>query len=414
MALRIALGLPKWTPNIVLMKIAGQEVLSEKIKRLAAQFFIRQLANGTQSPIYDQNCRPSIKLIKKDEVLMANLFADLDTSTDHIISFPDTLFSRNNVSEIHLSDFSFQNKDHPVFLIKDLFEEAVSKEFYDYHIIATVTYKSYSFTSIVGISSLQSFVYRIHPINFICTAEALAICQALDELSVTDKNLLLLTGSYSVLQALKCLTIRSPKDFTKIHVMALRNLSHKIAFLGRRFPIFQLAGQCALKVFKNNNSNSRLVLSPFLPAFLLLKAASSLQKSGNSKIIDEADNLYNDGKYEQLCLTLHPNHLSDDPEILWRLARAIFEKCRDVKEDKEKLVHLEEALHLVDKALEINEECWAAHKLPEQGSILYRKGFALEKTDRFSKPSSNNKSQRGPRAFREDAAISVAQARTER
>ncbi|GBO21278.1 hypothetical protein AVEN_183838-1 [Araneus ventricosus] len=136
MALRVALGLPKWTPNIVQMKIAGQEVLSEKIKRLAAQFFIRQLANGSQSPIYDQNCRPSIKLIKKDEVLMVNLFADLDTSTDHIIAFPDTLFSRNNVCEIHLSDFSFQNKAHPVFLIKDLFEEAVSKEFYDYHIIA--------------------------------------------------------------------------------------------------------------------------------------------------------------------------------------------------------------------------------------------------------------------------------------
>ncbi|GBM38524.1 hypothetical protein AVEN_110199-1 [Araneus ventricosus] len=129
MAFRVALGLPKWTPNIVLMKIAGQEVLSEKIKRLAAQFFIRQLANGTQSPIYEQNCKPNIKLIKKEEVLIANLFTDLDTSTDHIITLPDTLFSRNNFCEIHLSDFSFQNKAHPGFLIKDLFEEAVSEKF---------------------------------------------------------------------------------------------------------------------------------------------------------------------------------------------------------------------------------------------------------------------------------------------
>ncbi|GBM50673.1 putative RNA-directed DNA polymerase from transposon BS [Araneus ventricosus] len=233
MALRVALGLPKWTPNIVLMKIAGQEVLSEKIKRLAAQFFIRQLANGTQSPIYDQNCRPSIKLIKKDEVLMANLFADLDTSTDHIISFPDTLFSRNNVCEIHLSDFSFQNKDHPVFLIKDLFEEAVSNEFYDYHIIATDASKSRSFTSIAGISNLQSFVYRIHPINSIFTAEALAICQALDELSVTDKNLLLLTDSYSVLQALKCLTIKSPKVIHRLagKIFVRKNFNQKICLV---------------------------------------------------------------------------------------------------------------------------------------------------------------------------------------
>ncbi|GBL84685.1 putative RNA-directed DNA polymerase from transposon BS [Araneus ventricosus] len=143
MALRVALGLPKWTPNIVLMKIAGQEVLSEKIKRLAAQFFIRQLANGFHSPIYDQNCKPSIKLIKRDEVMLANLFTELDTSTDHIIAFPHTLISRNNFCEIFLSDFSFQNKAHPAFLIKDLFEEVVYKEFQDYHITATDASKSH-------------------------------------------------------------------------------------------------------------------------------------------------------------------------------------------------------------------------------------------------------------------------------
>ncbi|GBN37514.1 hypothetical protein AVEN_14691-1 [Araneus ventricosus] len=56
----------------------------------------------------------------------------------------------------------------------DLFEEAVSKEFHDYHIIATDA--SNSFTSIAGISSLQSFVYRLHSINSIFTAEALSIC----------------------------------------------------------------------------------------------------------------------------------------------------------------------------------------------------------------------------------------------
>ncbi|GBM66645.1 hypothetical protein AVEN_193258-1 [Araneus ventricosus] len=155
---------------------------------------------------------------------MANLFADLDTSTDHIIAFPDTLFSRNNFCEIHLSDFSFQNKAPPVFLIKDLFEEAVSKEFYDYRIIAMDASKSHYFTSIAGTSNLQSFVYRIHPINSIFTAEAFAICQALDELSVTDKSLLLLTDSYSVLQALKRLTIKSLKV---IHRLAGKILVRK-------------------------------------------------------------------------------------------------------------------------------------------------------------------------------------------
>ncbi|GBN79616.1 hypothetical protein AVEN_160624-1 [Araneus ventricosus] len=172
-------------------------------------------------------------LIKKDEALIANLFADLDTSTDHIIAFPDTLISRNNFCKIHFSDFSFQNKTHPVFLIKDLFEEAESREFHDCHIIATDASKSHSFTSIAGISSLHSFVYTIHPINSIFTAEALAICQALDELSVTDKNLLLLTDGYSVLQALKCLTIKSPKVIHRLagKILVRKNFNQKICLV---------------------------------------------------------------------------------------------------------------------------------------------------------------------------------------
>ncbi|GBL77218.1 hypothetical protein AVEN_12826-1 [Araneus ventricosus] len=145
--------------------------------------------------------------------MIANLFADLDTSTDHIIAFPDTLIPRNNFCEIHLSDFSFQNKAHPVFLIKDLFEEVVYKEFHDYHIIATDASKSHSLTSIADISNLQSFVYTIHSINSIFTTEALAICQALDELSVTDKNLLLLTDSYS---SFKMPTNKISKDYSRI------------------------------------------------------------------------------------------------------------------------------------------------------------------------------------------------------
>ncbi|GBN48703.1 hypothetical protein AVEN_221634-1 [Araneus ventricosus] len=169
-------------PNIVLMKTTGQEVLSDKIKRLAAQFFIRQLANGVHSLIYNQNCKASIKLIKRDE---------------------------------------------------DLFEEVVYKEFQDYHIIATDASKSHSFTSIAGISNLQSFVYRIHPINSISTAEALAICQALDELSVTDKNLLLLIDSYSVLQALKCLTIKSAKVIHRLagKILVRKNFQQKICLV---------------------------------------------------------------------------------------------------------------------------------------------------------------------------------------
>ncbi|GBN68626.1 hypothetical protein AVEN_54883-1 [Araneus ventricosus] len=76
-ALRVALGLPIWTPNIVLLKIVGQEILSEKIKRLAIQFFIKQVANGVHSPLFRQSSNPCIQFNKKDQESFAGLLADL-------------------------------------------------------------------------------------------------------------------------------------------------------------------------------------------------------------------------------------------------------------------------------------------------------------------------------------------------
>ncbi|GBL92956.1 hypothetical protein AVEN_54606-1 [Araneus ventricosus] len=55
-------------------------------------------------------------------------------------------------------------------------EETISGEFQDYFIIATDASKSQFYTSIAGISNLRSFSFRIHTINSIFTAEALAIC----------------------------------------------------------------------------------------------------------------------------------------------------------------------------------------------------------------------------------------------
>ncbi|GBM60937.1 hypothetical protein AVEN_192393-1 [Araneus ventricosus] len=51
-ALRAAMGLPIWTPNIILLKLAAQETLSRKIKRLATQSFLKHIAYGAHSPLY--------------------------------------------------------------------------------------------------------------------------------------------------------------------------------------------------------------------------------------------------------------------------------------------------------------------------------------------------------------------------
>ncbi|GBO41009.1 hypothetical protein AVEN_91127-1, partial [Araneus ventricosus] len=93
--------------------------------------------------------------------------------------------------------------------------------------------KSHIYTSIAGTSNLRSFSFRIHPINSIFTAEAFAICQAIDDLSVPDSDLLILTDSFLVLQALKNLSIKSPKVILRLaHKILMRaKFNQKIALV---------------------------------------------------------------------------------------------------------------------------------------------------------------------------------------
>ncbi|GBN01372.1 hypothetical protein AVEN_117287-1 [Araneus ventricosus] len=229
--LRVALGLPIWTPNIVLLKIAG---LSEKFKRLAIHFFIKRVANGVHSPLFRQSSNPCIQFNKKDQEAFGGLLADLNITSDQIITLPNILdVLHNDICEIHLTSFGFQDKAQPTFMIKALFEETISEEFQDYFIIATDASKSHTYTSIAGTSNLRSFSFRIHTIISIFTAEALTICQAIDDLSVPDSDLLILTDSFSVLQALRNLSIKSPKFVLRLaHKILLRDkFNQKIALV---------------------------------------------------------------------------------------------------------------------------------------------------------------------------------------
>ncbi|GBN65009.1 hypothetical protein AVEN_133784-1, partial [Araneus ventricosus] len=199
-ALRTALGLPNWTPNVVLLKISGQETLADKMKRLAVKFFIKQISNNDYSPIHSCRQNLSIHLTKKDEESLLAHLTDLNISPNHIITLPKASAFQCEIYDIHTSDLGFQNKAQPTAFIEGLFNDFISNNFEDYFIIAS---KSLVQTSIAGISNQHSFVFRIHPINSIFTAEALAICQAIDDLSIPEKNLMNLTHSLSVLQVLK-------------------------------------------------------------------------------------------------------------------------------------------------------------------------------------------------------------------
>ncbi|GBL90452.1 hypothetical protein AVEN_179388-1 [Araneus ventricosus] len=82
---------------------------------------------------------------------------------------------------------------------------------------------------------------RLRLINSIFSAEALAICQAIDDLLVPDSDLLILTDSFSVLQALKNLSIQSPK--------VILRLAHKIltrAKFNRKFALVWTPGHSSI------------------------------------------------------------------------------------------------------------------------------------------------------------------------
>ncbi|GBO31364.1 RNA-directed DNA polymerase from mobile element jockey, partial [Araneus ventricosus] len=76
-SLRIALGVPIWTPNIILLKLAGQEILSGKIKRLAIQFFIKQLATQPFSALFHTPDRIHSQLVEKDAESLRITFRNL-------------------------------------------------------------------------------------------------------------------------------------------------------------------------------------------------------------------------------------------------------------------------------------------------------------------------------------------------
>ncbi|GFW59828.1 RNase H domain-containing protein [Trichonephila clavipes] len=209
-ALRIALGLPQWTPNIVLLKLAGQEILSDKIRRLANKFFITQISNSDFSPLYCNNPEAlNLNVLEEDKNYIISVLQDLNIGGDQIISIPRLITFLDLPCKIYTNRFKFQDKNIPIPAISVLFDETVEREFQKFFIIATDASKNDQITSIAGISKKSSFAYRINHYNSIFSAETLAICQALDDLVESNVNLFVLSDSLSVLSALQNFSIKS-------------------------------------------------------------------------------------------------------------------------------------------------------------------------------------------------------------
>ncbi|GBM66732.1 hypothetical protein AVEN_89446-1 [Araneus ventricosus] len=134
--------------------------------------------NDIHSPLFRQSSNPCIQLNKKDQEAFVRLLADLNITSDQIITLPNLVYAlHNNICEIHLTSFGFQDEAQPTSMIKALFEETISEEFQDYFIIATDASKSHLYTSIVGTSNLRLFCFRFHPIN---SPDSTYVCSKFD------------------------------------------------------------------------------------------------------------------------------------------------------------------------------------------------------------------------------------------
>lgn len=79
-------------------------------------------------------------------------------------------------------------------------------------------------------------------------------------------------------------------------------------------------------------------------------------------LVTEADQLYKQMKYDEICALLLPYQDAKSDEILWRLGRATYEQAKAAASEEERRRLFREALDHVEAALAINTENFAVHK----------------------------------------------------
>ncbi|GBN70634.1 hypothetical protein AVEN_91907-1, partial [Araneus ventricosus] len=227
-------------PTSTITDKAGNNV--SKNQTFSNPNFYQKIATHPFSPLIHTNDESNLQLVEKDAESLRVTFHNLNCIPDHVITLPVLPHSNPNLCEIFLQDFRFQSKEIPVSIITTSFTECIQSFFPNHFIIATDGSKSHCYTSIAGLSNIQQFSYRIHPLNSVFTAEVLAIYQALDELTVPEKDILILSDSYSALSSLKNITFHSPKVIqrlaSKIHVRKSMNQNISLLWVPGHSGIF--------------------------------------------------------------------------------------------------------------------------------------------------------------------------------
>ena len=209
-ALRVATGLPRWTPIPILLLEAGVPSLFARHNLLTDLFCIRALGLGALSPaklIFSVPRSPNPLPSRAKSVLH-----NLGLVKDNIITaiFPVALPTH---FRILIDALPFQQPGLPPQAICNLFEEYKATHWHDHLILATDAslHNNSMGISVVIPSSGISLSGSIPNINSVFTGEALAIDLALTRIRNLPPKIVILTDSMSNLMALQNLSFKSPR-----------------------------------------------------------------------------------------------------------------------------------------------------------------------------------------------------------
>ena len=161
-ALRVALGLPRWVPNLVLRQHVGSQLLASRFQDLEVRFWIKHISRDGWSPLCDY-VHSTDKTNPLGMVSMgssiAELLDEIDGHFDHLLQFQAPEPFSPWLVYFHLSDLPFQRLDLNGAEIAYLFGEYLTSITDRYTIIATDASKSSEIASIAGCSSHFCFGY---------------------------------------------------------------------------------------------------------------------------------------------------------------------------------------------------------------------------------------------------------------
>ncbi|RWS30678.1 regulator of microtubule dynamics protein 1-like protein [Leptotrombidium deliense] len=116
---------------------------------------------------------------------------------------------------------------------------------------------------------------------------------------------------------------------------------------------------------RRNGWKRRAVVPTLLPtslAFAWSSVDAKLEKE-EKRMLQEADRLFDEHKMDQLLMLLKSiGNWYDNSEVLWRVARCEYHKYKESPDSKEGIDLLRNAYLMIEKSLEINNDCGAAHK----------------------------------------------------